>query len=470
MGLALDTAPSTALKIATAEHTRRQIIWDRHLQNGMEPRRNYKKTAVNELGRVFKDQYGFDVEKKLIKSTANSQWDLTAHLATFFHEYDSKSNLLIIYYAGHGWAPPSLHKEKSNAATSKANCVKWHEAENMLAYVKADVLAIFDCCNAGRLCHTRGPALWEVLGACSEDQRTQPPGPDSFTKALIWALEALRKEPKCRFSTAELQRMIKEAPDLPRSQQPPLANRTNDTLPHIIITPYIKENETDDGLTISPPEDEPVKVSQHFDIRFHADEISDGLIEETAIKLNKLISRDSDSYLEVERISYLGSDSVRWALVQHVGKYWLRSVRRPKTPVKESEQVRETVEQLTGGITIERPKLQISLSVSASSTRDQVSSATSDKSMGSDATTCVGEIGQTDGKESSSSPARFARSAGGDRTNGVQVTSSLGPNITVNLKNSTSDGGRKRPISKVEEASSNLPGRETKLLRKKHRD
>lgn len=66
---------------------------------------------MNELGRVFKDQYGFDVEKKLIKSTANSQWDLTAHLATFFHEYDSKNNLLIIYYAGHGWAPPSSHKE-----------------------------------------------------------------------------------------------------------------------------------------------------------------------------------------------------------------------------------------------------------------------------------------------------------------------------------------------------------------------
>lgn len=340
----------------------------------------------------------------------------------------------------------------------------------MLAYVKADVLAIFDCCNAGRLCHTRGPALWEVLGACSEDQRTQPPGPDSFTKALIWALEDLRKEPKCRFSTAELQRRIKDAPKLPPSQQPPLANRTNDTLPHIIITPYTKEDEIDNGSISSVPEDDIVKVSQYFDIRFHADEISDSLIEKTAVALNKLISRDSDSYLEVDRISYLGSDSVRWALVQRVGKSWLGRVRAPKTPVKESEQVKEVVEQPARSLTTERPKLQISLSVSASSTRDQALSATSDKSSCSDATTCVGETGQIDVKESSPSPARFARSAGGNGTNGVEANSNFEPNITVNLKNSTSDGGKKRPISEIEDASSNSPEQERKLLRKKRRN
>lgn len=357
---------------------------------------------------------------------------------------------------------------KSNAAISKANCVKWHEAENMLAYVKADVLAIFDCCNAGRLCHTRGPALWEVLGACSEDQRTQPPGDDSFTKALIWALEDLRKEPQCRFSTAELQRRIKDAPKLPPSQQPPLANRTSDNLPHIIITPYTKEDEIDNGSMMSVPEDDLVKVSQYFDIRFHADKISDGLIEKTAVALNKLISRNSDSYLEVDRISYLGSDSVRWALVQSVGESWLRRVRAPKTPVKELEQVKKVVEQSARSLATERPKLQIPLSASASSTRDQVLSATSDKSLCSDATTCVGELGQPDAKESSPAPARFVRSAGGNRINGVEANSNIEPKIPVDVKSSTLDRGKKRPFSEVEGSSSSLPGRARKLSRGRH--
>ncbi|QDS77662.1 hypothetical protein FKW77_003042 [Venturia effusa] len=257
--------------VATEEHTRRQIIWDRKMKNGTESRRHYKQTAVllvsfekndlpgldsevcsfnkldaqceltippkvEDLSHVFEHDYGFQVDTKMINSTENSQWDLMNHLTAFFSKYDSEQTLLIIYYAGHGWAPPSLHEEfnihgRSNVARSDINCVKWHEAENMLCYVKADIFAIFDCCNAGRLCHTRGPALWEVLGACSENQTTEPPSAESFTRALIWALKELRQKDKCRFSTSELRKKIKEAPGLPKQQQPPLKNRTNDSLP-----------------------------------------------------------------------------------------------------------------------------------------------------------------------------------------------------------------------------------------------
>lgn len=62
MGLAADTAPSTTPQIATAEHTRRQIIWDRHLQNGTEPRRNYKKTAVLLVSFEDTDLKDLDIE------------------------------------------------------------------------------------------------------------------------------------------------------------------------------------------------------------------------------------------------------------------------------------------------------------------------------------------------------------------------------------------------------------------------
>lgn len=305
---------------------------------------------MNDLSQVFKTDYGFHVEKKKINNTENSQWDLIAHLSAFFRNHDSEQTLLIIYYAGHGWAPPSLHrdfnihglvfasspvasnlltrKRKSNAAKSEMNCVKWHEAENMLSYVKADIFAIFDCCNAGRLCHTRGPALWEVLGACSEDQTTEPPSPESFTRALIWALQQLRLKEKCRFSTSELRRKIKEAPDLPEHQQPPLKNRTNDSLPHIYIAPYSKEENASALTTSFSSEDDQVDVAQYFDIRLHATVVTNALIERTAEILNELIAPDSNPHLAIDRISFLGSGSFN--RVYQIALSWLEKTRVKK--------------------------------------------------------------------------------------------------------------------------------------------
>ena len=52
---------------------------------------------------------------------------------------------------------------------------------------------------------------------------TRRPGPDSFTSALIWALENLADEG--RFTTADLSKKIMEYPSLPEDQKPILSNR-----------------------------------------------------------------------------------------------------------------------------------------------------------------------------------------------------------------------------------------------------
>lgn len=59
--------------------------------------------------------------------------------------------------------------------------------------------------------------------------KTPVPGPDSFTSALTWALEALVEEKgdqEGRFTTDELLRKIQhDAPDFPEGQEPVLSNR-----------------------------------------------------------------------------------------------------------------------------------------------------------------------------------------------------------------------------------------------------
>lgn len=70
----------------------------------------------------------------------------------------------------------------------------------------------------------------EYFAACGESQTTNAPGPQSFTSALIWALQRLRTEE--RFQTTKLLQKIKDAPDFPRAQYPLLssANSGNDRI------------------------------------------------------------------------------------------------------------------------------------------------------------------------------------------------------------------------------------------------
>jgi hypothetical protein len=55
----------------------------------------------------------------------------------------------------------------------------------------ADVLAILDCCYAGgaHKGSTRHTRTYELLAACSKDDTTPAPGPNSFTSRLLNAIE-----------------------------------------------------------------------------------------------------------------------------------------------------------------------------------------------------------------------------------------------------------------------------------------
>ena len=69
--------------------------------------------------------------------------------------------------------------------------------------------------------------LFEFLAACGPTASTKPPGEDSFTSALIYALNKLVEErPGGRFSTIELLQVIQDdAPHFPKDQTAMISDR-----------------------------------------------------------------------------------------------------------------------------------------------------------------------------------------------------------------------------------------------------
>lgn len=153
----------------------------------------------------------------------------------------------------------------------KPYSVAWNSAEKLLKDRQGDAFAIFDCCDAGSLCFSRGPLRFEFLGACCDKQTTKPPGDSSFTTALIWALRQLKNTPRGWFSTPELQKKIKDYKDFPSDQWPHLGHREKESagLDHVVLAPsahIIRETGHD---PVSP---RTRRVDHHFvDLRFHFD-------------------------------------------------------------------------------------------------------------------------------------------------------------------------------------------------------
>jgi hypothetical protein len=108
------------------------------------------------------------------------------------------------------------------------NHIAWTEAESNIKAKKADVLVMFDCCQAGGFgglkVRARKPNF-EFIAACGSEQVAAGPGDSSFTSALIWALAQLKGEKRYPFNTIDLIKAIKECPDLSKQQEPELQRR-----------------------------------------------------------------------------------------------------------------------------------------------------------------------------------------------------------------------------------------------------
>jgi hypothetical protein len=220
------------------------------------------------LEKTMQDKYHFDVQTKLMNCETHPQEQAFQHLANFVGTQRQPRTLLIIYYAGHGYSSAlrdgriALSGTQLVDPTDKSTrSIEWDEVERTLSTTRSDVLVIFDCCQAGLLCRSAQEGLlnpnrsFQYLGACESKQVTERAGLESFTSAMIWALEKLATEPG--FPVTKLVKTIEQHEHFPKKQKPVLfGGRFDPVAENICIAPMRTgepdQPKTSDGRTAAP--------------------------------------------------------------------------------------------------------------------------------------------------------------------------------------------------------------------------
>lgn len=205
---------------------------------------------VSKLANVLETRFRYKVSRVYLNSNSHQlpHIQLVKYASDFLFAEDAYQTLLLVYYAGHG-SPKSSAKGRHGLTLSgsrrpsenprEVNEIVWGYIENIFQDTRADVLEIFDCCYAGDLDNTRQPRSnrsFEFLGACSSGNTTVSPGPESFTTALIWALETFVEE-NPKFVVSELSRKIRAAPNFPETQVPVQLDRGSHSIQRIMLAP-----------------------------------------------------------------------------------------------------------------------------------------------------------------------------------------------------------------------------------------
>ena len=159
--------------------------------------------------------------------------------------------------------------------------------------------------------------LFEFLAACGPTASTKPPGEDSFTSALIYALDKLVEErPGGRFSTIELLQVIQdEAPHFPKDQTAMISDR----LMHIpggriVLHPLQEEGPINQA---TPEEVDPSKlhtVTLHLDFSDKPTKVD---IKNLGFEFNKVFERRR-----------FGLNRIRWGGMQSRQATIVRTARR----------------------------------------------------------------------------------------------------------------------------------------------
>jgi hypothetical protein len=156
--------------------------------------RGHLSKDAEELKNVFDKDYNFETEAlELLEE--NAEDDLQEKLITIkldlAGQRESKRNLFVLYYAGHGFY---LNEERNGRTRPQwrargedgSPTLNWYDLQYNLSLMKCDILLLFDCCYAVGM--VRRDITWkgtlEIIGACAENRKAGGEEGRSFTQAV----------------------------------------------------------------------------------------------------------------------------------------------------------------------------------------------------------------------------------------------------------------------------------------------
>ncbi|KAL8949758.1 MAG: hypothetical protein Q9222_004157 [Ikaeria aurantiellina] len=295
------------------------------------------KEEVGALKEVFENKFGYHVTVEHLDAT-QAEVQVNAIISAFVAIHNGPNTLLIVYYAGHG-RPGDVFGELTmfgkgtqqdrEHVKKQRNGVVWNNVERLLSPAAGDVLEIFDCCYAGTLGLTRGEdRSFEYLASTNAMGTTKLPGENSFTSALIRALESLVAEKKnSAFTTDELLRKIKSDPKFPKDQTPVLSDRQKDhkipSVGRIILHPVKADQKEAQTLDDTSPRELAGRHMVTLDFEF-GDKPSLEDMQVLGRKFNDLFERNT---LGVHRIGWGGIRMKAFGRYVNVFKGFLRERR-----------------------------------------------------------------------------------------------------------------------------------------------
>ncbi|KAL2258854.1 hypothetical protein VTK26DRAFT_7670 [Humicola hyalothermophila] len=214
------------------------------------------RAAVQDLARVFAENYHYNVQTKSIPKAADESrspyfW-LSRAVTDFLEDHNQRDILKIFYYSGCSYLDGDRDTVLASSRHADAmSTIRWSGIQQMFENACSDALLIMDCAYYPTYKNIRRQGMLELIAASAGEDHIELLGRSAFTRALIDLLQTRAaqqyKEP---FSAAELHsKLLSLYPGIIREQHPetevisrfptPLSMQLSGikTLPSILLAP-----------------------------------------------------------------------------------------------------------------------------------------------------------------------------------------------------------------------------------------
>ncbi|EHK44540.1 hypothetical protein TRIATDRAFT_36276 [Trichoderma atroviride IMI 206040] len=182
------------------------------------------------MEQVMQKQYGFNTQRWQIPTVPNPSIKLGVQMASFL-ENARPNHLLIIYYAGYGYAGPDGQLYWACNAREDAAKLKWDGVKCLFEDAQSDILLLLDTCAKPDPTAAGSHGVKQAIAACSPEHKLRDdPGQRSFTSYLVESLHKLSSAQQ-PFSSQRLWEEICQQQQQQHANSPATAPSTPPVLP-----------------------------------------------------------------------------------------------------------------------------------------------------------------------------------------------------------------------------------------------